>query len=101
MKIEMDDVLGQPADIADDAATLRWRRFRRNDDIRWSPQHAIGSRAGLAHQDIALLRLEPCAPGRLLPSHVDIAAHDSCAACAAGPGGAFVGKVEALPQPSM
>jgi hypothetical protein len=66
-----------------------------------SNRSAIGARVRLAHQDVALLRLEPGAPRRLLPAHIDIAAHQARAAGAAGPGRAFVGQSETLPQPGV
>ena len=72
---EMRHVLGQPANPADDAAARQRTGFRRDHELGRHPQHAIGARPRLTHQNIALLGLEPRPAGRFLPADIDVPAH--------------------------
>ncbi len=98
VNVEVRHVRGEPADIADHAAPRSRGGCVHDDDLGRHPQHAVRCRTGLAHQDVALVGLEPRGTGRILPGDLDDAAHDSRATSPARSSRALIRKRETLPQ---
>src|ERR1700752_2755147 len=97
MQIEVYHVPAELPQPADSAAADRRTRFVGKYQFGGDAQQTIRARLGLAHEDIALFRLEPRSPRRFPPADIHIAGCHPRAARSTSAGRTFERKIDALP----